>query len=65
MSQQTTTVLIPGRSAITGIPGSKTVQQIISMYGSEIPSLRNMDGSVEVVGDETRVSFRHRTGTKG
>lgn len=65
MSQHTTTVLIPGRSAITGIPGQKTVSEIVSMYGSEIPSLRNMDGSAVTNGNSTTVEFRHRTGTKG
>lgn len=62
---QTTTVIIPGRPAITNIPGFKTAQQIINMYGSEISGLRNMDSTVNDNGENRTIEFRHKTGTKG
>lgn len=61
----TTTVLIPGRAPITGIPGSLTASQVINMYGSEITGLRNMESTTRTEGDTTIIEFRQRTGTKG
>ena len=61
----TTTVIVPGRPAISNIPGTKTAAEIKTMYGSEITGLRNMEAEVCTTGETTVITFRHQTGNKG
>lgn len=65
MSQSTTTtVIVPGRSPMTNIPGVRNETWVRNTYGSEL----NLTGLQATERDEAGVhivEFKQRTGTKG
>lgn len=64
MAATSTTVIVPGRSNISGIPGVKTEAEIRAMYGSEL-NLSSLQATEYDEGSVHFVEFKPRTGTKG
>lgn len=62
----TTTVSVQTVPTPFVLPGAKTVQQVIDIFGSEIPELGSMESSIDTGEDgNVTISFKQRTGTKG
>ena len=64
MSSSTTTVIVPGRAPLSGIPGRKTESQIRAMYSQEL-GLSNYQATERDENGVHIVEFQPRTGTKG
>lgn len=64
MTTTTTTVIIPGRAPMAGIPGTKDANWVRTTYGSEI-NLSSYTAEERNEGSVHIVEFKPRTGTKG
>ena len=60
----TTTVIVPGRAPVTGIPGSRNEGYIRSIYGADL-NLSGLSAEERDEGDVHIVEFKARSGTKG
>lgn len=65
MAITTTKIVISTTGQTFALPGAQTVEQVKSMYGSSVPAINSMDGSVTESGEERTITFAARTGTKG
>ncbi len=59
-----TTVIVPGRQPLTGIPGEKNEAYIRGIYSAEL-NLTGLAAEERNEGDVHIVEFKPRSGTKG
>ena len=60
----TTTVIVPGRQPLTGIPGVRNEAYIRSVYSADL-NLTGLVAEERDEGDVHIVEFKPRSGTKG
>lgn len=60
----TTTVIVPGRQPMSGIPGVRNESWVRNTYGAEL-NLTNLQATERDENGVHIVEFKPRTGTKG